>query len=490
MHNQDNNESSNLLNKENILFLLRMLKLGGFITAKRHNQLKRAVAIAHGDKIQFKDFMTLYQLIKEDFPDINKFIKRNNIPTTFKQWWEQVKQGVDDVQSMRKAAHEESLGINQSRNPNYVESKKRPLAGTSNDVESAVNLPKRSQEDINNQYFKEHPNLTNQQKSNIKKGLRGAITEKDLKGSSVTNLPDNTQVMPTPIPVERQLVNSETPVDDIPLHFSRRTPFRKTEQAILGYQTYKPSQTLSTTTAIANCYRLNSIYDCETITTHDDDPSTTALDTADATVNKPMWRNYYINYYRFWHVVGCKWKVIIEPTYSVNTRTGQYTAYLYFHGLEHPPLQTASGALIEHKYRVQHPGVMWKHFITPWAGISTSAGGGDAIYTHTNYVPNQKNDNLVEFSGFWKPGMIKHEVSEDEIVETWHKAEDVPPTPELMTILVQPGPRNEATATDLKYRVYVELEYYTQFKDLKTIYQWVMPDSDIPAITDYVAQSD
>lgn len=257
----------------------------------------------------------------------------------------------------------------------------------------------------------------------------------------------------------------------------------------MGYQTYKASQTLSSTTAIANCYRLNSINDCETITTHDDDPNIENVDTADATVNYPMWRNYWLNYYRYWHVVACKWSVKIEPLFSTSERAGQYTAYLYFHGIEHPPLQTVAGTLIEHKYRVQHPGVQWKHFYPNYALIGTveTAGTPAAAETDWNIMINQKH-RFIEFSGMWKPGMIPHEVAEDDQLSTWHKPDDVPPTPDLMTIMVQPGPRNEATASSLAYRVYVELEYHTQFKDLKTVYQWVMPDSDIPAITNYVAQ--
>lgn len=457
----DNNEdnTSSLFNKENALYLLKILRKTGFISAKRKRQIERGIRLSTGESITFTDFQILYEFIQDDYPELSKAISEGDVPGTFRAWWKEVTTGYHDVQAMRKAYAEEKRGIFQSNNPHYIPKRTRPPAGTSEDTEPATNLKKVK------------PNSSS---------VSNLPTTTDMVAVSSSN--SNQQFInmvsakSNPVPIESELVNSETPVDNIPLHLSKRTPFKKTEQAILGYQTYKAAQTLSATTAIANCYRLNSIYDCETITTHDDDPSTITADTADATVNTPMWRNYYMNYYRFWHVVGCKWKVLIEPTSDSRDANGQYTAYLYFHGLEHPPLQTVSGALIEHKYRKQHPGVMWKHFTC-----------NEEFWT-SGVVPNVKN-RFVEFSGFWKPGMIKHEVAEDEMVETWHKATEPPPTPELMTIMVQPGPRNGAAATTLKYRVYIELEYYTQFKDLKTIYQWVMPDSDIPAITDYVAQA-
>lgn len=455
-------QETNYFTKENAFYVLSILQKTGIISKKKATRIKRAWDIANGDSLKFSDVKILFDLAKEDIGKIYQYL-----PQSFKDVYNH-----PDWEKGRQFFNEEKSKLDDIWNDAYENNPITKVLRSYNDYQN---------------FKTRRIDIPNENPSEVEVQADG----------SVSNLPSSTQVMSNgkKEKVEdpaKTLENSETPVDDIPLHLSRRNPFRKTEQAILGYTSYTPLQTCSATEAVGRCYRLNSIYDCESITTHTPNPATTTSDTADATVQTPMWRNYYMNFYRFWHVVGCRWKVTIEPSHTVNVENGQYTAYLYFHGLEHPPTKTVSGVQINHQYRIQHPGVQWKHFY-PGEATQSTIGGNPAPpdtfqYINTTVTQNSKR-NVCTFSGFWKPGMIHHEVGEDEHIQTWHKEIEVPPTPELLTVLIQPGPRNEAPASSLTFRIYIELEYYTQFKDLKTIYQWVMPDSDIPGITDFAAQS-
>jgi hypothetical protein len=268
--------------------------------------------------------------------------------------------------------------------------------------------------------------------------------------------------------------HGETAVEPIPTRVSLRKPWPETVQVVMPYYKILPSQTLSTTSGIANAWRLNSIYDCETITTYSADPAAVA-DVADATINLPMWRNYWMTFYQYWSVVKTTWRIRLRcPNLS---SVEEQTAYLYFHGLQRPPLQTTAGGYIYHEHRIQHPGVIWKH-IRP----------KHDMYSFVGHEPHRFL--WFEFNGTWTPGSIKHEVVEDELHQTWHKATEVPPTPEVMTLIVQPSAYNEEVevGTNMRFIAEISLEYHVQLKDLKAAYQYVDHTTAIPGIAGIAAQ--
>lgn len=265
--------------------------------------------------------------------------------------------------------------------------------------------------------------------------------------------------------------HGETPVERIP--YSRWSPFNETAQALLTYYAFKGATNLSDTTAVGWSYRLNSIYDCESIITYAADPPAVA-DTADATINTPKMRAYWIALYQYWTVTKCTWRVRILPING--TPDQQFTCYIYFHGLQHPPLVDGGGN-VHHEYRRHHPGVIWRH-------INFKPAPGQGVeFSDYEYVES--------FSGVWYPGSIKHEVVEDELAQVWHKETEVPPVPENMTILLQPSPTNQIpnSTTQMSARMEVTLEYHTQFKDLRAVHQYIVAGSDLTAVTDYAAQA-
>lgn len=266
--------------------------------------------------------------------------------------------------------------------------------------------------------------------------------------------------------------HGETPVERIP--YSRWSPFNETQQALLTYHAFKGTTNLSDTTAVGWSYRLNSIYDCESIITYAADPAPVA-DVADATINTPKMRAYWISLYQYWTVTKCTWRVRIFP--KAGQVTQQMTCYIYFHGLQHPPLVDGGGN-VHHEYRRKHPGVIWKHI-----NFKPDVSTGGVIYSDYEYVE--------EFSGVWYPGSIKHEVVEDDLSQVWHKETEVPPVPENITILLQPSPTNQTTnaTNQMNARMEITLEYHTQFKDLRAVHQYIVSSSDLAAVTDYAAQT-
>ena len=254
----------------------------------------------------------------------------------------------------------------------------------------------------------------------------------------------------------------ETPVSKIPV--SLRTPWKKTEQVVMPYYIFLEENTI-TTDPVAHSYRLNSIYDCATTTTYVADP-TPAADTADVSVQTPMWRTYWMQFYRYWHVVKCNYRFRIFPT--TQNFAGEYVVYVYWHGLQRPPIKDGTDR-IKHEFRIQHPNMRYFHMKT--LNDYQAIEKGTPTTGYGVYKRDHWKTNPATISGTFVPGMIQHEVVEDELSQTWHKETEVPPTPECITIIVDKSNVNEAS--ELKYRLEVSLEYHVQLKDLKAKYQYV-----------------
>lgn len=261
----------------------------------------------------------------------------------------------------------------------------------------------------------------------------------------------------------RNLQNGETAVSKIPR--SRYKPFNDTEQVIMNYYKYNAAKALSATTAVGHSYRINSIYDSEiTPLTYVEDP-TPASDAAGAIVNTPHMRPYWMTWYRYWTVVKCDWHIRVIP----NTRLtlGEADVYLYFHGLQCPPLATSTPSLITYQYRRLHPNMMHKRL----------------IFDTTGSVNDSLLEKGVTFSGTWYPGMVRHEVHEDEFHQVWNQASEAPPQREAVTILVQPSDRNEADPVNLTYRLEVSFDYHVQLKDLKAKFEYLTSESGFSAVS-------
>jgi len=271
----------------------------------------------------------------------------------------------------------------------------------------------------------------------------------------------------------------ETEVENIPR--SRFSPWDQVVQVRMPYYRYGITGTVNAgAAAIADKYdvysfRLNSIYDCEKTFTPNQDPSAVA-DSADATVNTPMMRSYWMNFYRYWSVVRSSYKVSIRTTANTGSTSGEITMYLYEHGLQTPPVTkwTDTDVLVTHQYRKQHPGCQWVH-VKSQPKLTTSGVQGTELDWKTVH-------------GFFFPGKIDHEVVEDELAQVWQTASEVPPTPEVLTLIIQPSARNKETSA-ISYVLDVIIEYEVQLKDLKAQYQYIAQDTSVSALSNCTIQN-
>jgi hypothetical protein len=274
-------------------------------------------------------------------------------------------------------------------------------------------------------------------------------------------------------------LHEETALSSIPINKSTRNPFAPTAQAWLRYHKYTTGVSIATGTESSACatytWRLNSIIDCTRNYSFVDlipdktDPTKYTEVAGDSPDSKPMWRDYWLNLYYYWTVRKSNYSVRIIP--STQKASGQVNCYLYFHGQQFPPKLYGS-TIVPHEYRTQHPGVMWKRLDM----LPEPVG--------TGYMVENERHTGIEFSGEWEPGKIQHEVIEDEQMQTWHVYDQVPPTCEYMTLMIQ---RSEISSdAALTFEIIVDIDYCTQFKDLKTTYQYVVPTTSLPALTNFI----
>lgn len=273
--------------------------------------------------------------------------------------------------------------------------------------------------------------------------------------------------------------SGETEITNIPR--SRFSPWDQVVQVRMPYYRYNITGTVNASAEqIADKYkvhsfRLNSIYDCERDYSQNQDP-VAAADTADAVINTPMMRTYWMNFYRYWSVVRSTYKVAIRTTTNTGSTMGEITMYAYEHGLQSPPVLAwaSNTTLITHQYRKQHPGCRWVHVKTQ-PKLTTSGVQGSELDWKT-------------IRGYYYPGKIDHEVVEDELAQVWQKATEVPPIPEVLTLIIQPSARNKETSA-ISYVLEVIIEYEVQLKDLKAQYQYIAQDTSVAALSNFTLQS-
>jgi len=272
--------------------------------------------------------------------------------------------------------------------------------------------------------------------------------------------------------------HGETGVDMI--NYTKFHPFKRVEQVLMPVY-YASTLTLpaNSTSAAGITFRLNSIYDIihSTATFNVIDPNITppTADTPDLSPGRevPMMREYWKSFYNYWHVIKCEWKFsYLPPILNQNTNV-QSQLFFYEHGIQYPPLtQTVAGVakLIPWHVRRYHPHVRQQ-----------------TIYNMN--MDSQMHNNWQTITGVWHPGDIQHEVAEDELTRVWHKFEQVPPTSEKLTILLQnmDGQPLDAGPYTLRYKM--EMHYTVQLKDLKTQYEFITEETGTQAVGGFFQRS-
>ena len=271
----------------------------------------------------------------------------------------------------------------------------------------------------------------------------------------------------------RGVQHGETPIYRQPV--SKRKPWADTEQVVMTYYNFHGTQTITAANPVAgHQWRLNSIYDCQkgTASFSDGEPAQPPVaDSADATVETPTWRSYYAQFYNYWTVLSARYRirVYVKPAAGdEGARDLELMAYVYHHGAQTPPKYSSTGpnVAVIHQHRREHDGMYYF----------------PVRYTSSIIGSNQIGDlNNNACSGAWYPGSIKHEVAEDELKQNWHRMTEVPPTPEMLTILLQKSPTNIYSG-DVTFRCEITLEYTVQLKDLKRDFQYPHAATNVPAI--------
>lgn len=276
--------------------------------------------------------------------------------------------------------------------------------------------------------------------------------------------------------------HGETPISSIPV--TKYNPWKGTDQVLMVYQDVITNGSLATgngSTAInAYTYRLNSIYDCRADATYVANAS--GADAADGTAATPSMREYWMHFYKYWTVVGARYRVRVTPT-TQTQNDYELMVYIYEHGRQQPPLVNGAGTpeVIPHIYKRFHPTLKFHYPIAGQGKLDNGAGGiGDG------FRPNTLRNNLY-YSGTYNPKKIKHTVVEDENQQTWHKPTEVPPTREALTIHIQRSPMSENVA--VLYKMEIVIEYIVQLKDLKSEYLYITDTTDLSAITDFAKQN-
>lgn len=259
---------------------------------------------------------------------------------------------------------------------------------------------------------------------------------------------------------------------------SRLTPFDKTIQVLMPWYnsgTITLASGATSTSVGAISFRLNSIYDCKIETvSYSADPTPTAQ-TADATVNTPKFRAYWIQFYRYWTVVKSKYKIRFWEESA--SKDGEIEIYTYHHGQQGPPLvEHTSNTRITRDYRQMHPNMHMCKIQTKQDIVDGASGHRRSIF-----------ENKQNIRGIYRPGSVQHEVAEDELVENWHRTGEVPPLAENVTFILQRSQRALDTQYIIKYEI--EFEYEVQLKDLAAQYEYFGATSAIPAIAAFTAQT-
>jgi len=237
---------------------------------------------------------------------------------------------------------------------------------------------------------------------------------------------------------------------------------------ILPYEVHGLQTSLNITQGSLNYMlfiRMNSIYDIlKNPTTWVSNPNPTAS-TTDGIINKPYWREHWMQYYEYWTVLECRYKIKVWNTTKVGDRPmGCFWGYT---GIQQPPLTISGGSAVSDVDLTYENFRRWKGFKNSLIHAAPSEPGAQTI-------PLNADTYCHTIKGVYHPGDGSHEVVEDELAQTWIRGDNVPKEENNLCIILTRGPGIIGT-TAMSFRVRIELEYVVQFKDQKEIWQFPRP---------------
>nr|QTZ83203.1 MAG: capsid protein [Phoenicopteridae parvo-like hybrid virus] len=203
---------------------------------------------------------------------------------------------------------------------------------------------------------------------------------------------------------------------------------------------------------------------------------------------KANYFDFYAGMYKYYHVVNCKWSLIVENT------SGEplYVHQMYYN--EQLPPQGATNTDIMGwqgvRTRILHPqykglntsGVILTNELPPQAAVTT---GGDLVDTidetdastnaSTNFsdvlVTNKVGSPITELSGSYSPGQFNREVILDDQVENWTLVNTNPKLPERLLFRFKPeNPALNSVTTRgdiIAFKAWFKCEYICEFYELQ-----------------------
>lgn len=299
----------------------------------------------------------------------------------------------------------------------------------------------------------------------------------------------------------------ETPVDDV-MNVSRGPP--DYTFATLPFMYDQVSD--DTNWAGQWTFRMTSPYDCSVSSSYTDQnagtgTARTATPFADGVAEsqeKARWFDFYASMYKYYHVVSCRWRVTFE-----NMSGEDLWVHQMYSNATNPP-ETASNQDM----------LLWRdcksHYVpSGWKSITSQGekedvdmkdnvkneqtGGTLGASTNQNFETGNivsstgPRGPILQFSGQYAPGDFDREIRTDSLVENWTAVTTNPALPERMFFRVRP--QWEALGTNdafdyqrnIKYRFRVELEYLTEFKELKDGLKWPINQQPISFTIKYTA---
>lgn len=201
----------------------------------------------------------------------------------------------------------------------------------------------------------------------------------------------------------------------------------------------------------------------ESITTQKYSIKTTALNNPLATATSLTWLDYCKDRYEYYSVLGCKYKITVYPN-DGNTAFRQWHLFVEMDaGNDVIPMTDLSTPtpfnLLSSDFQLMgiYPKAELNHAYT-----------GATVYV--NYF-----DNRAVVKGLYKPRDFKKNIVDDDNAQLWTAYSADPPLEERINIFILRTPASKEAETTLvtdTMIVEIQLEYLTQWKDLKDPYQY------------------
>ena len=171
-----------------------------------------------------------------------------------------------------------------------------------------------------------------------------------------------------------------------------------------------------------------------------------------------QWRNWFSKMYQYYTVLGCEWEITMY-----NPQTNRNCDIVYATTIDtYSPTNNTN----------EHPSTATMREMEQWPDVRWGV-----VRSHAT---SEGETNTKTISGYYKPGMVKQSVENDEDVKTWTKIGNTPALTEIMNFYVGKSWINDITAaTGLNVRLKQRL--IVQYKDLNPTFRW--PTSTQTAIT-------